>query len=205
MDINDIAEKLKKKSFKKENIPMPKDSLPFELRAHLCVEIGCGAGMHPILFGKKYPEKQLVAIEHTQTRFQKFQQRLKNHPQLLNIIPKHENAISWITHKLPPMSVDEFYLLYPNPFPKPKDYNKRWVCMPFFGQLIQTLKSGGTITIATNEKFYFEEAKAVNELVWGLEIVEQRQIYQSEVARTHFEKKYLSREESCYNLIFKKS
>ena len=52
-----------------------------------------------------------------------------------------------------------------------------------------------------NMEHYFEEACELAVQEWDLTIIESRELPQDFKARTHFERKYLERGESCYNLI----
>lgn len=165
------------------------------------MEVGAGQGLFAVQFSCAYPTKTLVAIERTQERFARLQQRVaNNHCQ--NVIPIRANGVNWITHCLPPQSVDEYFFWYPNPYPKVSQQNKRFHAMPFMGYLIKTLKPQGTITMATNEAFYYAEAKAWMVDVWHMTCLIDRQILPTEPPRTHFEKKYLGRGDTCWELLF---
>lgn len=168
----------------------------------LDIEIGCGVGFHPIDYAKNHSDRFLVAIERTKEKFSKFQGRLKNHPHLVNVVGVHSDAVWWITHNIKAQSVDRYFILYPNPYPK--DEQKRFFQMPFMTFLVSTLKAGGTITLATNEKHYYEEAKTNGPKIWGLRIFEDRILDSKEQPRSHFEKKYLERKENCYHLVLQK-
>lgn len=174
----------------------------------LDVEIGCGVGLHPIRYAHSHPDRFLVAIEQTRTKYEKFAGRVANHEGLSNLLPVHADAIEWITHFVLEGSVDRYFFLYPNPNPKPKDENKRWYAMPFMEKVLSTLKPGGTLAIATNEAFYARDAEAFLTRIWGMTLVERREIHQSRMPagfpRTHFEKKYLERGQICFDLLLRK-
>lgn len=169
----------------------------------LDVEIGCGVGWHPIQYATNHPERSLLAIEHTRDKFEKFQRRFEHH-ELSNLLPIHANAISWMTNHLSEQSISKLLILYPNP--NPKDKSKRWFCMPFMHRLLKMLREDGEIILATNEKGYRDEALNYALNFWKLRLEEEKIIEapQSQY-RTHFEKKYIERGETCWNLIFKKS
>lgn len=185
------------------NSPPTVEYPPFLLpKGPLDIEIGCGVGLHPIQYHGQYPERTLVAIEHTREKFEKFERRFINHGSPKNLMPIHANGISWVSQQLPHDSVDRFYFLYPNPNPKPGDLNKRWYAMPFMHKVMEILKPGGEIILATNEKFYRDEAMEYFLEEWGLKLKEEKELTKGFAHRTHFEKKYLERGETCYNLIF---
>jgi len=191
------------REFNKNKIPKP--DFDVELLKgfkNLDIEIGCGVGFHPLDYAKNNPNRLLVAIEKTKEKFDKFLGRIQKHPHIKNLVPVHSNAVWWITHYAEPRSVDRYFILYPNPYPK--DPQKRFFSMPFMKYLIETLKVGGTITLATNEKFYFDESLENAKNIFDLDVLEANSFTEIEKPRTHFEKKYLERGETCYNLILKK-
>ncbi|MGZ3651744.1 MAG: SAM-dependent methyltransferase [Bdellovibrionota bacterium] len=193
--------------FEPSKVPVPPDffRLPLDPSRPVDVEIGCGVGFHPLRYARENPERQLVAFEKTSDKFAKFLGRLKNHDALPNLIPVHGDAVAWISHAFAPESVDRYFLLYPNPYPKESQRNLRFHAMPFFSYLRATLKKGGTITMATNEDFLVREACTVMRESWGLKLVECRELARNATPRTHFEKKYLERGERCWNLVWIRS
>jgi tRNA G46 methylase TrmB len=171
----------------------------------LDLEIGCGVGLHAIRYVQAHPERHLIAIERTSEKFEKFARRLEHHPGITNLTSVHEDAVSWVDRYLTDSSVERIFLLYPNP--NPRNVNRRWYAMPFFGELLRILKPGGTIELATNIQSYADESEALIQRFWGMELLQRRPVLPAEVnlARTHFEKKYLLRGETCHNLQFRKS
>ncbi len=173
----------------------------------LDLEIGCGVGWHPIKYASANPDRNLIAVEQTREKFLSFERRHKAHPKLTNLLHVHAEAVRWVTHALEPSTIDRVFLLYPNP--EPKAPNKRWFRMPFLERLLLTLKPGGTLTLATNIESYAEEAIAYATAVWGLKILERCAFTALDATaglpRTHFEKKYLARGETCFDVTFIKS
>ncbi len=171
----------------------------------LIIEIGAGAGYHAIQNAKAHSDNFIVAIERTQVKSQKMIGRVKHHPELKNIYPVCGDAIPWICQQCLPEEVDNYIVLYPNPYPKASQANKRFINMPFMEKLIETLKPGGTILFATNIEAQYREIKTVGENVWHLSVVDNLQLPADFEPRSHFEKKYLERGESCYQVVFLKS
>lgn len=191
------------RKFDTTKIPKPETTVTLPKGfSNLDIEIGCGVGFHPIDYAKNNPDRLLVAIEKTKEKFDKFLGRLKKHPQIQSLVPIHTNAIWWISHEVTPESVDRYFILYPNPYPK--DPQKRFFQMPFMSFLVETLKPGGTITLATNEKYYFDESLENAQKIFHLNVVESGTVNPESKPRTHFEKKYLERGEICYNLVLRK-
>lgn len=162
----------------------------------LDLEIGCGVGWHPITYARNHPERRLIAIEHTREKFEKFRSRLKRHSPLPNLLPVHADAIRWVTHALSFGSIDRCLILYPNP--EPKAPSQRWIRMPFFQRLLDVVKPEGEIVFATNENGYADEIREWAAQAWKRPVLQD--IQYSGPPRTHFEKKYLLRGETCYEI-----
>ncbi|MBS1962103.1 MAG: hypothetical protein JST04_07805 [Bdellovibrionales bacterium] len=200
------------RAFRADRVPVPEDlstrlaglrlSQAIARGGPIDLEIGCGVGWHPIRYARENPGRTVVAIERTAEKFAKFRERLARHPELTNLIAVHADAVAWITHFAPPGTFDRLFLLYPNP--NPKNPAARWVRMPFFGRLLESLRPGAEIELRTNVEAYAEEAAREAADRWGLRDGERHRFTRAEVypanARTHFERKYLERGEACFSL-----
>ncbi|MBT4760539.1 MAG: SAM-dependent methyltransferase [Bdellovibrionaceae bacterium] len=169
----------------------------------LCLEIGAGAGLHAIQWAKDNCSERLIAIEQTHERASKLKQRVKNHS-LENILPIQSDAMLFIPHYILENCIKDIFILYPNPNPKEKDKNQRWVNMPAMKNILATLKINGKLTLATNIENYANEASSGFQEQWQLNLLESKASPFSFNPRTHFEKKYLERKNTCYNLVFGK-
>ena len=165
----------------------------------LYLEIGAGKGKHAMLFASNHPDKQLIAVERTSEKFMAFD-KLSLSSSLDNLINIHADAIAFSVHFIQPDSLDGVFILYPNP--EPHNKNQRWLNMPFFEFLLSRMKAGATITLASNISDYIDEAAGLLDAVWQLPYV-KRTIDKSS-ARTHFEIKYLARDELCQEIIITK-
>ncbi len=174
-------------------------------REHLVVEIGCGAGLHPIRWTKQNPRAGMVAIERTKTKSMAFEQRVAHH-QRDNLYKVNADATHWLPAHIKPGSVDAYFLLYPNPYPKESQSNKRWHRSPFFHFLLASLKPEGEIHMVTNEEFYAKEFRHYCKRHWNLTTLVDRSLKGASdfEPRTHFERKYLAREQTCYDFIVSK-
>ena len=203
----------KMRAFDARGFPQPRDETLFPAHAlTVDLEIGCGVGLHPIQLARQLsreePNRVLVAIERTKTRYESFARRMAHHPDVTNVVPVNDDAVNWITHRVPASSLSRVFLLYPNPYPKSRQRNKRWYAMPFMGRLKGCLRPGGTLHLATNMAYYAQEAREALTRSWGMTLVSERVITgRGDVpwgGRTHFERKYLERGERCYDLVFRR-
>jgi len=184
---------------------------PIDLGQTNVFEIGPGVGKHPIQYAIANPSHRMLAVEHSSERFEKFRKRVEAHrikgEALMNLDFFQCDAESFAVHFLPERSIDKIFLLYPNPYPKASQSNKRWHNMPFMEFLLTRLKDGGELELATNEKFYADEARKVLAGTPTLKLVKDENLTKQKqdhyVGRTHFEKKYLERGEAIFQLVWR--
>lgn len=167
----------------------------------LDIEIGAGTGQYAEARALAHPERCVVAIERTKTRFSKFERRLKARGCPKNLLAVCDQAVHWIAWHVQPETVENYFILYPNPYPKRSQHNKHWAAMPFMGFLIETLKPGGEITLATNIRPYANEALAHFEKTWGLKTRAAGELdFGKTPPRTLFEKKFFALNQACFEV-----
>lgn len=186
-----------------EKLPKPQNTHVFFPEKKYSLEIGAGVGLHAIRFAKENPDFTHIAIERTTNKAMKMKGRSDSH-QLKNLIVHQDDAINWVAHNCPNDVLEKVFLLYPNPNPKNKA--ARWIHMPFFSTLVQKMKTGASLLLATNMDFYQEEFLE-NHQAFPLDLKSKKTINKSSLSEdyrplTHFEKKYLARGEDCYHLKF---
>ena len=183
------------RDFKKPSILLKQDTN----RLPIVIEIGAGKGKHALSFAANHPDQQLIAIERTRNKFEAFSKQAEAQ-NLANLTPIHADAIAWIVHAIAPKSIAKIYILYPNP--EQHNPNQQWLNMPFFEFLLSRLQDGGEIILATNIEAYMDNAEEQAKAVWQLPI--RRQPVANDSQRTHFEVKYLARNETCWELTMRK-
>ncbi len=162
------------------------------------LEIGAGVGLHALTFAAQNSETHLFAIERTAEKYQKFAHSKATEP-LTNLTSIHADAIPWVVHAVPPQSLAQVFILYPNP--EPKNAAQRWFNMPFIQLLLSRMQSGATLTLASNIQEYLDEAEEQLKNVWRLPY---ERMLVTTARRTHFEIKYMERGESCGQLVVTK-
>lgn len=199
------------RTFNKDKVPLPaldSEALQNFLNkaSYLALEIGCGVGLHPMTWALRNPDKRILAIEKTAEKFKKFQKRFEDAGRPQNILPLHAHAVSVVAHFLKTQTVDECFILFPNP--EPKSPQSRWIRMPFFTEILRCLKLNGKIHFATNEKNYHEEIMEFATKTWNLKLEKETRTQWNDkkgnaldlpTPRTHFEKKYLERGQTIYS------
>lgn len=167
----------------------------------LVVEIGCGVGLHPIRYASEFPEKNIIAIERTGDKFSRFVGRLDRHPHLHGrLAAVHSDAIHFLDRELQNDSIDEAWVLYPNP--EMKKASLRWFQMPFTTRLIELMKPGGRFYFATNIESYGNEVRELAPsfgLITDVDLKISQVTYPDFKTRTHFERKYFERGETLHS------
>jgi len=195
------------RAFQKKHVPKPKHGLQVYPDSPVDLEIGCGVGLHAITYCQKYPKRNVIAVDRSRLRIHKMKKTIESIGGLPNLVVVCEDADKFVVHEIKEQSIENLFLLYPNPYPKEKQANKRWHQMPLMSCLLDKLVKGGTVHLVTNMEFYAAEAKKYFMEVWKLQ-VEHEKIFQHQLPfapRTHFEKKYLERGDMLFDMRFKKT
>ena len=174
-------------------------------RPFLAVEIGCGVGLHPIQYATEFPSRSMIAIERTTEKFASFHRRLEMHPHLKDrICAVHADAFQFLDENFPLRSIDEVWILYPNP--EPKKITRRWFFTPFTSRLIELLKPEAKLFLSTNIESY---ALDCEKMAGQFQLVVEKSAVFSQLTRpdwkprTHFEKKYYERGEAIFDITFR--
>lgn len=177
----------------------------------LWIEIGAGTGQFFESLARIHPEKNLVAIERDRMRGKRIARRsVEAH--LNNFVGIRGNAIATAMTSLPPQSCERIYILYPCPWPKNSQRKHRWHFHPVMPKLVEALEIGGLFILASDQKFYVEEAHYVATTKYGLEVVKFGEVSPhpfNSVAlfpegRTKFERSFLASQQPCYELLLRK-
>lgn len=177
----------------------------------LWIEIGAGTGQFFESLARLHPEKNLVAIERDRMRGKRIVRR-SDEAQLNNFIGIRGNAITTAMTGLPPQSCERIYILYPCPWPKNSQRKHRWHFHPVMPKLVEALELGGLFILASDQKFYVEEAHYVATTQYDLEVIKFGEVSPHPLnsvdlfpeGRTKFERSFLASRQPCYELLLRK-
>jgi len=126
----------------------------------LVLDSGCGTGESTRLLARLMPECLVVGVDKSVSRLGKTG---------AESLPHRENNAIWLRADLTTFwrlalgagwRLHRHYLLYPNPWPKPGDIQRRWHAHPVFPAMLQL---GGRLEMRCNWEIYaLEFALAVN-------------------------------------------
>ncbi|HEY2142789.1 MAG TPA: tRNA (guanosine(46)-N7)-methyltransferase TrmB [Candidatus Udaeobacter sp.] len=153
-------------------IPHSQDSLTkgldlekiFGRKAPLHVDLGCGDGSFLYALAQRLPDKNFLGIERLMGRVRSSARKVASldNARLLQI----ESSYA-VRYLLPAGSVETFYLLFPDPWPKRRHHQRRIVTPDFLNSVHTALVKDGLIYIATDDVGYFRKISETARLIPG--------------------------------------
>ena len=128
----------------------------FGRRAALHVDLGCGDGSFLCALAQRIPEKNFLGIERLLGRIRSATRKAAK---IGNVRLLRMESSYVVRYLLPSRSVETFYLLFPDPWPKRRHWRRRIVTEDFLSAISQALVENGTFRIATDQREYFEKMK----------------------------------------------
>jgi tRNA (guanine-N7-)-methyltransferase len=141
--------------------PQPLDlALTFGRNAPKILEIGFGMGDSTATIALEHPENDYLAIEvHTPGVGNLL--KLIDAQHISNIRIIRHDAIEVLRDMIGERTLDGVHIFFPDPWHKARHNKRRLVQAPFIAQLVQKLKPGGYIHVATDWQDYAEQVLAV--------------------------------------------
>jgi len=157
-------------------------------------EIGSGKGRFLISSAAANPAMNYLGIERAVKYHRLIRQRVERLG-LANVRLLNSDATHFVRTYVPPLSVQHYYVLFPDPWPKKRHRKRRLVTGEFLEQLLPTLSPGGYIHYKTDFQDYFEQMLSLSRSRPELAELQCRTILPDqsdpEDADTSFERKYL--------------
>ena len=132
------------------------------------VEIGFGNGENLLSLATTHPERDFVGIEVHRPGVGHLLLALEARA-LSNVRLICHDAVEVLERQLPPESVAEFLILFPDPWPKKRHHKRRLVQRPFVELLASRLTPAGVLRLATDWQPYAIEMLATLGALPGLE------------------------------------
>jgi tRNA (guanine-N7-)-methyltransferase len=134
--------------------PLDFDAL-FGRRAPRVIEIGFGNGEHLAALAASRPESDFLGIEVHPPGVGHLLQLVAARG-LTNVRVSNHDAVEVMTEQIPPASVDEVLILFPDPWHKKRHHKRRIVQDAFLDLVASRLKAGGMLRLATDWVPYAE-------------------------------------------------
>jgi len=128
----------------------------FRRKALLHVDLGCGDGSFLCALAQRLPDKNFLGIERLSGRVRSTARKASS---LDNVRLLQMESFYAVRYLLPAESVETFYLLFPDPWPKRRHHRRRIVTPDFLNSVHAALEQNGVIYIATDHLDYFQKIK----------------------------------------------
>jgi tRNA (guanine-N7-)-methyltransferase len=139
----------------------------FRRRVPLHVDLGCGDGSFLCALAQRMPDKNFLGIERLLNRVRTSARKAASLDNVRLLCMESFYAVRYL---LPAESVERFYLLFPDPWPKRRHHRRRIVTPDFLASIHTALQKNGYIYIATDDGDYFGKIKEIAELNPGFAI-----------------------------------
>jgi tRNA (guanine-N7-)-methyltransferase len=142
----------------------------FGRTAPLHVDLGCGDGSFLCAMAHRMPKKNFLGIERLHGRIRSSERKTVDQRNVRLLQIESSYAVRYL---LPAGSVETFYLLFPDPWPKRRHHPHRLVTPDFLNSIHVALQKNGVIYIATDHLDYFRKIQDIAESNSGFAIAER--------------------------------
>lgn len=171
------------------------------------IEIGSGKGTFLFQQARMYPDVDFLGIEWASKYYRHAVDRLGRWG-LTNVRIIRADAAAFLRDHVPTDSVAGFHIYFPDPWPKKRHHKRRFVQKDNVAMLIERLKPGGTIQLATDHEGYFEQMQEVTSAfrreLEEIAFVRPAGATEGERTGTNYERKYIRDRRTIRVLAFRK-
>jgi tRNA (guanine-N7-)-methyltransferase len=171
------------------------------------IEIGSGRGTFLVQQAQTEPQVSFLGIEWARRFYRHAVDRIGRWD-LRNVRILRADATTFLRDLVPQESVDCFHIYFPDPWPKKRHHKRRFLQSSNLEILIQCLKPGGEIRIATDHTDYFDQIRGVtlacSERLEEIEFERPAGAREGEWTGTNYERKYVKQSRPIYTAAFRK-
>jgi tRNA (guanine-N7-)-methyltransferase len=171
----------------------------FGRNALLHVDLGCGDGSFLCEMAQQFPKRNFLGIERLTKRVEKVRRRAK---ETENVRVLRADTLYAVRYLLPESSVETFYLLFPDPWPKRRHQFRRVFTRAFLDAIAVTLEKHGVLRVATDRLDYFHQIERLSRAHSSFEVVESHDLV---LPLTKFERKFREQGSPIYRLTLRKT
>lgn len=168
--------------------------------APLQVDLGCGDGSFLCELAEQFPEKNFLGIERLTRRVEKV--RRKAGRGIDNVRVLGTDTLFAVRYLLPTNSVEAFYLLFPDPWPKRRHQQRRIFTGEFLDAIAAALEQSGVLRVATDQLDYFHQIQGLSRTHPEFEVVDLDGVV---LPLTKFERKFREQHLPIYRLTLRKT
>jgi tRNA (guanine-N7-)-methyltransferase len=141
----------------------------FENENPIIVEVGCGRGEYTLALGRMFPQNNYIGIDVKGARLWKgaktaYKEEMPN-------VAFVRTLIETITDYFAPGEVNEVWVTFPDPYPRPSKTQKRLISKRFLDLYRQILVPNGIVHFKTDNEGLFQYAMEESFREEGIEIL----------------------------------
>jgi tRNA (guanine-N7-)-methyltransferase len=173
----------------------------FGRNAPLLVDLGFGDGSFLCEMARQFPKKNFLGIERLTKRVEKVRRRAEK---IENLRVLRADTLFAVRYLLPESSVEAFYLLFPDPWPKRRHQLRRIFTRDFLDAVAVALEKHGVLCIATDQLDYFHQIERLSGAHLKFQVVPRSQD-DDVLPVTKFERKFREQDLPIYRLTLRKT
>jgi tRNA (guanine-N7-)-methyltransferase len=131
----------------------------FGRSAPLHVDLGCGDGSFLCEMAHQFPKRNFLGIERLTKRVNKVRCKAEK---IENVRVLRADTLFAVHYLLPESSVETFYLLFPDPWPKRRHQFRRIFTDGFLDAIAAALEKHGVLRVATDQLDYFHQIERLS-------------------------------------------
>ena len=140
----------------------------FGRNAPLHVDLGCGEGSFLCEMARRFPKRNFLGIERLAKRVEKVRRRAE---EIENVRVLRADSLFAVRYLLPESSVETFYLLFPDPWPKRRHQFRRIFTRGFLDAIAVALERHGVLCVATDQLDYFGQIERLSRVHLQFQVV----------------------------------
>jgi len=173
----------------------------FGRNAPLHVDLGCGEGFFLCEMARQFPNRNFLGIERLTKRVEKVRRRAE---EIQNVRVLRADTLFAVRYLLPESSVETFYLLFPDPWPKRRHQFRRIFTRDFLDAIAIALEKHGVLRVATDQLDYFHKIERLSRAHLQFQVV-PRSPDDAVLPITKFERKFREQGAPIYRLTLRKT
>ena len=131
----------------------------FGRSARLHVDLGCGDGSFLCAMAQQFPKRNFLGIERLTKRVEKVRHKADK---IENVRILRADTLFAVRYLLPESSVETFYLLFPDPWPKRRHQFRRIFTLAFLDAIAVALERHGVLRVMTDQPDYFHQIERLS-------------------------------------------
>ena len=173
----------------------------FGRNAPLHIDLGCGDGSFLCEMARQFPKRNFLGIERLIKRVEKVRRKAEK---IENVRVLRADTLFAVRYLLPKNSVETFYLLFPDPWPKRRHQFRRIFTRDFLDAIATALERRGVLRVATDQLDYFYQIERLSRAHLHFQVVPPSPD-DAVLPVTKFEKKFRDQGAPIYRLTLRKT